>query len=209
MKNIQIRIAALASAILPFTAVSAAAASEGLETTDTSPIKYDGSMTGNLVSVLIALAVIVGLIVLVIRLLSRRNRGWGANRALRTLGGVALGQHKSLQVVELAGKVYIVGIGEDVRLLDKIDDPEEASRIIAVMEQQNNVTWNSAAITDFMNKFRKRNGSQDSHSATDGNEGPDFERLLRKKLDEQSQRKQQVETLLRSPNQSDRLMDDE
>ncbi|EFM13069.1 conserved hypothetical protein [Paenibacillus curdlanolyticus YK9] len=208
MKNIQIRIAALATAILPFTALHAAAASEGLETTDTAPT-FDGSMTGSLVSVLIALAVIIGLIVLVIKLLSRRNRGWGTNRALRTLGGVALGQHKSLQVVELTGKVYIVGIGEDVRLLDKIDDPEEAARIIAVMEQQNNITWNAATITDFMNKFRKRDGSQAVQDPTRANEGPDFERLLRKKLDEQSQRKQQVETLLRSPNQSDRLMDDE
>ncbi|WP_127531898.1 FliO/MopB family protein [Paenibacillus kobensis] len=206
MKNNQIRIAALATAIMPFSALKAAAASEGLETPDTAPTY--GSMTGSLVTVLIALAVIIGLIIFAIKFLARRNRGWGANRALRALGGVPLGQHKSIQVVELAGKVYVVGIGEDVRLLDRIDDPEEAARIINQMEQTSGAGWNPAAFSDLMNRFRNR-GDQTTSETKGSNEGPDFELMLRQKLDEQSQRKQQVETLLRSSNQSDRLMDDE
>jgi len=202
----QIRIAALATAILPYTALKAAAASEGLDAPDAAPT-FDSGMTGSLVTVLIALAVIVGLIVFAIKLLARRNRGWGANRALRSLGGVPLGQHKSVQVVELAGKVYVVGIGDDVRLLDRIDDPEEAARIIGLMEQTSGASWNPAAFSDLMNRFRNR-GAQAPETKV-SNEGPDFELMLRRKLDEQSQRKQQVETLLRPSNQSDRLMDDE
>ena len=59
--------------------------------------------------------------------LSQRNRGWGTNRALRSLGGIPLGQNKSLQVVELSGRVYIVGVGDNITLLDKIDEPEDSA----------------------------------------------------------------------------------
>ncbi|GFN31883.1 flagellar biosynthetic protein FliO [Paenibacillus xylaniclasticus] len=208
MKKNQIRIAALATAIMPMTALRAAAASEGLEKSDTvQPATY-GSMTGNLVTVLIALAVVIGLIIFAIKFLARRNRGWGTNRALRALGGIPLGQNKSIQVVELAGKVYVVGVGDDVKLIDRIDDAVDAARIIQEMEQTSGAGWNSAAFSDLMNRFRNR-GNQASSESKGSNEGPDFELMLRQKLDEQSQRKQQVETLLRSSNQSDRLMDDE
>ena len=57
----------------------------------------------------------------------QRNRGWGTNRALRSLGGIPLGQNKSLQVVELSGRVYVVGVGDSITLLDKIDDPEASA----------------------------------------------------------------------------------
>jgi flagellar protein FliO/FliZ len=207
MSKSQLRVAALATAILPLLEGKAAAASEGLETTDTAPT-FDGNMTGTLITVMIVLAVIICLIVFLIKMLARRNRGWGANRALRTLGGVPLGQHKSLQVVELAGKVYVVGVGEDVTLIDKLEDAEQASHIISSMEQSNAISWNSAALSDLIGKLKRSKHASDSIAADSSSEGPDFERMLRRKLDEQSQRKQQVESLLRTPNQSDRLMDE-
>lgn len=207
MNNSQLRVAALATAILPFMAGKAAAASEGLDTTE-SALHLDTNYTGTLITVMIVLAVIIGLIILLIKLLARRNRGWGANRALRTLGGVPLGQNKSLQIVELAGKVYVVGVGENITLIDKLDDQEQASQIISLMEQSNAISWNPAALTDLFGKLKKNNRANDNAESELSSEGPDFERMLRRKLDEQSQRKQQVETLLRTPNQSDRLMDE-
>jgi flagellar protein FliO/FliZ len=76
------------------------------------------------------------------------------------------------------------------------------------MEQSNAISWNSAALSDLIGKLKRSKHASDSIAADSSSEGPDFERMLRRKLDEQSQRKQQVESLLRTPNQSDRLMDE-
>lgn len=84
---------------------------------------------GNLLWVIIVLAVIIGLIIMVIRFLAQKNRSWMGNRAIRLLGGVALGQNKSLQIVEIGRSLYLIGVGENVQLLEKVEQPEEVSEI--------------------------------------------------------------------------------
>ena len=118
-----------------------------------------GPGAGYLIWVIVALMLVIGLIILVIKWLSQRNRGWGTNRALRSLGGIPLGQNKSLQVVELSGRVYIVGVGDSITLLDKIDEPEEALAVMDAIEQQNSRTWNTPSLTNLVDRFRNRNSN--------------------------------------------------
>ncbi|MCU6340085.1 flagellar biosynthetic protein FliO, partial [Enterobacter quasiroggenkampii] len=85
----------------------------------------DGYLS-SLLTVLLSLAVIIVLIVLFIKLLSRKNRMWQMNQSIRTLGGTGLGPNKSMQIVEVGDVVYVLGIGEDITLIDKISDPAQA-----------------------------------------------------------------------------------
>ncbi|WP_371753269.1 flagellar biosynthetic protein FliO [Ferviditalea candida] len=101
----------------------------GLGDGGTGDNSYVGSYIGSLLTVVIALVVIIGLIILLIRFLAFKNRSFMSNRTIRILGGVPLGQNKSLQIVEIGQKIYMIGVGEDIRLIDKIDDPEEVQRL--------------------------------------------------------------------------------
>jgi len=56
-----------------------------------------------LLKVILALLVIIGLIVWLLRLLSRRGRMFRTPQAMQSWGGVPLGQNKSLQLVEVGG----------------------------------------------------------------------------------------------------------
>jgi len=56
-----------------------------------------------LLKVILALLVIIGLIVWLLRLLSRRGRMFRTHQAMQSWGGVPLGQNKSLQLVEVGG----------------------------------------------------------------------------------------------------------
>ncbi|SFS79200.1 flagellar biosynthetic protein FliO [Paenibacillus sp. BC26] len=166
-----------------------------------------GTSIGYYIWVIIALMLVVGLIILVMKWLSSRNRGWGTNRALRSLGGIPLGQNKSLQVVELSGRVYVVGVGEDITLLDKIDDPETASAILEAIEQQNGRTWNTPNLTDFIGRFRKTNKA-DEPTSEPWQAATSFKELLNNGMMRQSDQKQKVEELLKERNQNDRLLDE-
>jgi len=158
---------------------------------------------GSLVWLIVALLIVIGLIVVFIKFLSSRNRAWGANRSLRSLGGVTLGQNKSLQVVEAAGRIYVVGVGEDVALIDKITDPDTVADVVASLEDQAARTWNPAAVADLWNKVRTRGGKTDPE-AENWNDSS-FEAMLSEKLNRQTDRRNRMESLLGESKTRDRL----
>jgi flagellar protein FliO/FliZ len=181
------------------------AAAEPPDISDTPDIGSPG--IGYLIWVIVALMLVIGLIILLIKWLSARNRGWGSNRALRSLGGIPLGPNKSLQVVELSGRIYVVGVGDSVTLLDKIEDTVEASAVLKAIEQQNGSQWNGSSFADLLNRFRNR--GQDSQPTSEPwQAAASFQEMLQDKMKRQSVQKQKVEDLLKEQNHNDRLLDE-
>lgn len=103
-----------------------------LDTVTTDWQQTDG--IGSLIAVILALAFIIILIVLLIRFLASRNQFWSRTGTIRHLGGVGIGQHKSVQLVLIGGKLYVIGVGNDVRLLDMIEDEAQIRDIVQSME---------------------------------------------------------------------------
>lgn len=199
------RLASLGMAsVIASPAIAAAAAAEA----EGAPSVSSGSMAGSILWVIVSLAIVIALIYIVIKWLAKRSQAWGANRSLRSLGGIALGHNKSLQVVEVAGRLYVIGVGEDVRLLDLIDDKEEAQAIIASLANKPAAAWSSAAMADAWKKLR---GSKDNAQTApqDWTSAGSFERLLSDNMSKQSDRKQQLESLLQQSIHNERSMDDE
>ncbi|TFE24417.1 flagellar biosynthetic protein FliO [Cohnella luojiensis] len=163
-----------------------------------------GSATAwDLIWVLFVLAIIVGLIVIVLRFLAKRNRGWGMNRSLRSLGGFPLGTNKSMQIVEWNGRIYVLGIGDDVRLLESITDPEAVAALLA--EHDSNTAHTGAVMPEWLRKLTQRNNPQndDMASKSSGNNAS-FEQTLENRLRQLSERRQRVEQLLEESRSGDR-----
>lgn len=177
---------------------------EELEDLPPPGLAIDSNVAGNLVWVIVALLIVVGLIILLIRFLASRNRGWGGSCSLRTLAGTGLGPNKSLQIVELAGRIYVVGVGNEVTLLDKIDDPSEVEAIVALLEQQSG-SWGS--VSDYIRKIRQ-GGSSGEQAEAQWNEATPFNEVLQEKLQRQTERSQAMQAILRDSNQKDRLRDE-
>lgn len=83
-----------------------------------------GSLIFSIIRTLFALLLILALIYLLIRFLSRRNKGFNQVKALENLGGISVGQNKSIQIVRIGEKVFMVGVGDNVELLQEIDDKD-------------------------------------------------------------------------------------
>ncbi|EXX91339.1 flagellar protein [Paenibacillus darwinianus] len=212
MSNYSVHLALSSLAFLTVmpSAVRAAGDTNGtMNNLDGPPAEIVGStsMAGSLIWVIVSLILVIGLIVFVIKFLAGRSRIWGANRSLRSLGGVALGQNKSLQVVDVAGQLYVVGVGEDVRLLDKIEDPEQAQAIIRLLDQTSQLMWNTAAVGSLMNRLRNRTAVGGLRE-TETIEDDAFRTILQDKLQRQAETKHKVETLLNENSSKDRLRDE-
>jgi flagellar protein FliO/FliZ len=179
---------------------------DGLSGGDNAPPDIPDGMDaiGNAIGVIVALVIVIILIVFTLRFLSSRTRAWGQNRSLRSLGGIALGQNKSLQVIEVGGRVYLVGVGENVTLIDRIDDAEEAGRLIAVLENPAPQPIKVPLLGEWLNRLR--GGRKDSE--TESWNVSEFEAMLRSNLERQAGRKQQFESLMNDPNAKDRLRDE-
>ncbi|OEG00413.1 hypothetical protein BHF71_00450 [Vulcanibacillus modesticaldus] len=58
------------------------------------------------------------------------------------LGAIPLGPNKTIQVVEIGNKIYILGVGEDVRLIQIIEENEDIKAIKKVADiQPNRIPW--------------------------------------------------------------------
>lgn len=90
--------------------------------------------------VILALAFVIVLIILVIRFLATRNQLWSRAGAIRHLGGIGIGQHKSVQLVQIGSKLYVLGVGNDIRLLDKVEDPADIRDILEAMKPASSFT---------------------------------------------------------------------
>jgi len=200
-------------ALRPMYAVSAANAlgeKDNVDAPDYIP-GNDVNMFGSLVWLVISLAIVIVLIVIVIKWLSQRNRAWGTNASLRSLGGIALGQNSSVQVIEVAGRVYIVGVGESVSLIDKLDDPEQARAVLEALEAKQQTGWMNNPIEMLINKLRKKQPDEAAHNPVNEqwNSTASFQQLLNNQMNMRSDRKKQLEDMLNDTKTNERLMDDE
>ncbi|RUT29723.1 flagellar protein [Paenibacillus zeisoli] len=154
----------------------------------------------SLITVIVVLAVIIVLIVLLIRFLGRRNRFFSKTRSIRTVGAVGLGPNKSLQVIEIGNTVYLIGVGEDISLLDKISDPDEVEVLLSSFEEETPEFGNlTSALSGLVSRFRKEPPSEGEELV----ETP-FHEVFESKLRKLPNRKQQMEELLQDEQTKDR-----
>ncbi|TJY43177.1 flagellar protein [Cohnella pontilimi] len=162
-----------------------------------------GTNAWDLLRVLFVLALVVGLIIVLLRYFAKRNRGWWMNRSLRSLGGLPLGTNKSLQVVEWNGRIYVLGVGENVTLLDSITDADLAASLLADYE----TAPSSAvpALPEWLRKWSRRaSGQGNDGQVPDSESRPNFEQALENRLRELAERRQRVEKLLEERPSGDR-----
>lgn len=170
-----------------------------------------GELLGNLVWVMVALGIVIVLIVLLSKWLSKRSKIWGVNRALRSLGGTPLGQNSSLQVVELSGRIYVVGVGQNVTLLDKIDDPLQVEELLAAFDREASQSFNMGKFN--LSSIAKWKEARQGNTRKEQNETTiqdnNFEDLLQNQLNQRTMRNEQLKQLIKDAKSNERLMDNE
>lgn len=160
------------------------------------PIEGLGGSAGDglaaLLKVILALLVVIGLIVWLLRLLTRRGRFFRTHQAMQSWGGIPLGQNKSLQLVEVGGVFYLIGVGDEVRLIDKITSPEEAERLRRLLAEESE-TAGARTFTRIRDWLDRRKPAEAARKESEP-DSPSFHELIHRKMQQLSeQRRQQMD----------------
>ncbi|MFD1177203.1 flagellar biosynthetic protein FliO [Paenibacillus puldeungensis] len=157
------------------------------------PYNGDVNLWGNLVTVIVVLGLILVLIVVLIRFLGKRNRLLTQSQSIRTLGAIGLGPNKSLQVVEIGGSIYLIGVGEDISLVDKISDSAEVALMVQAFEEERTEFAGFASVmSGLISRFKKEQPQEEEL------EGTAFHEVFQSQLKKMPNRKRQMEELLQN-----------
>lgn len=131
------------------------------------------------IKMIFALLFVIALLYGLLRFLNKRNRSFQHNQLIHNLGGVGVGQGKSIQLMQIGNSLYLVGIGENINLLKEITDPQEIEELTKLYEDKLGTVQTLPYIMELMNKLTKNK----THKAKN-NENPSFNETFQKKLDD-------------------------
>lgn len=143
------------------------------------------------------LVVILGLFIVIIKLLARKNKFVLPGRTVKSLGGMPLGQNKSVQVVEIGNTLYVLGVGNDIRLVARIDDPAEIEAI-RTSAAGSGEGQGFPAFKEWFASLTKRNAGKES-----GEVGGNFQQIFQEKMLTMTNRKKKVEEWMLEDNPTD------
>ncbi|MBO8171006.1 MAG: flagellar biosynthetic protein FliO [Bacillaceae bacterium] len=180
------------------------------ESVDTGDSPLTGSQSYDFFSLFIKMLVIllfiIVLIYALIRFLSFRKRPFHQGNLLSHLGGISLGANKSVQLVQVGRSLYLLGVGEDVRLIQQIENQDEIDELLSMVKKQHQsafqISWPSW-LKEKLEKMqmihqKKRENEQDINQDS-------FQSMLQQKLSEvKSNREKARQTYLQSQQDEER-----
>lgn len=89
----------------------------------------------NFLKMIFALLLVLALIYLILLFMKKRNKLQANSHLLENLGGISLGSSKSVQLIKVGDKVYLIGVGESVQLMTEITDETLKETLLAESEE--------------------------------------------------------------------------
>lgn len=138
--------------------------------------------------VLIALVFVIGLLLFILKYLNKRNFNYQQNAVIKNIGGLSLGQQKSVQLLLIGKRVYVVGVGDNIQLLKEIESEEEIDHLLNQIENKQSMVNTSPYIAQLINRFSQKKRHQDI------SESPKFNDMFNEKIGKiKQQRRDELE----------------
>lgn len=160
----------------------------------TTPVQNSkpGLTAGDYIRALFALIFVIGLLYALLKFMNRKNRLYDKNRLMKNLGGISLGQQKSIQLIIVGDTYYLVGVGEDIRLLKEITDENEIAALLEYYEEAEEIPF-QGPMEKLISKLSPMNKKQPKK---EGQATEDFSEILKDRLSEiKKERKKQFNRL--------------
>ncbi len=157
-----------------------------------------------MLQVIVSLAFIIGLMLLLIKIFAHKNRSWMSGRTVRLLGGVPLGQNKSLQIAKVGRTIYLLGVGDNVQMIDKIEESAEVEHILDsfAAEHSGGSRYGAGMLGKWLGKLKNRGtDEEDDHPDL----ASSFQEIFHNKMKHTLSRKQIADEWLHEERRKDRL----
>ncbi|MGM7701183.1 flagellar biosynthetic protein FliO [Pseudalkalibacillus sp. Hm43] len=141
------------------------------------------SSVGTMFKVLFALAFVVALLILVLKLLHKRTQVVQQGKGIQTLGGTMLGNHRSVQLVKVGNRILVVGVGDNVELIKEIEDPDEIDSLLRMNESPSSPGDSIKGLNSWFNALRNNDAQQGKSN---------FRNILDKQLSDSKQKRNSI-----------------
>lgn len=152
--------------------------------------KAVGLTFGDFLKMIFATLFVIALLYFVLKLVNKKGMFHNKSETLVNLGGLTVGNNRSVQLIKVGERLLVVGVAENIQLLAEIEKGEEFNQIIMNYNQKMD---QMAQPNDFISRIvRLINGGKKEEKG----EQASFQMLLKKNLNELSdQRKKTLEEL--------------
>lgn len=176
---------------------------QGLPTSDYPSTDPTGTF-GMIFKVIFFLVLIILLFYVLVRYVAKKNKGTMFGNSIRSIGGVPLGQNKSIQIVEIGHSLFVVGVGDNIQLLDKINDADEVAYITELLISSQDDRMGFGTVSKWISKLtiRKKDIEEEVEMTST------FQQVFHDKLQRVTNRNRNVEEWLSDQKQKDRLNDE-
>lgn len=128
---------------------------------------------------------IIALIYFFLKFLAKKQKQLQQHQLFQNLGGVTLGQNKSIQLVKMGDKLFVVGVGDQITLLQIIEEPGQVAALIEETDVQSSITT-----PDWLAKWLPKREQQGEGDAYQGEQS--FRTLFERSLGAQSSQRSQL-----------------
>lgn len=164
-----------------------------IEESTTITTKEDTSLVVILFKLIFYTLLILLMIYALIKFLAVRQKKLQPNQAVKLMGGTPLGNNKSLQLVKVGEKVYLIGVGDQVTLIKEFSESDEINNIESDLENQSTLfTSPLTTISTSLVNFSKEKISKSMETKPNLSFEHLFKQSLTKQKDKQDQLKQDL-----------------
>ncbi|MEJ8776912.1 flagellar biosynthetic protein FliO [Pseudogracilibacillus sp. ICA-222130] len=110
----------------------------------------------NIIKMIFALFLILALLYIILLFLKRKNYTNVQHGNIQNIGGLVLSTNKSVQLIKIGEKVYMLGVGDNVQLLEEITDEHTIQQLEKTAEEKMDP---SNYIPSFLKKDKEKDES--------------------------------------------------
>ena len=159
---------------------------------ESEPSLFEGdneevSFWGLVIRFLLALALVVVLIYVLLKLMNKFTSKQGQLNNLENLGGVSVGMNKSVQLVKVGTKVYLLGVGDTVELLTEITDQAFIDQLMS-----NSQVPGADLFSKVTQSFQQKQSKSEDNSSQNEPRNDSFSTLFKGELEQMKQKQEKI-----------------
>ena len=159
---------------------------------ESEPSLFEGdneevSFWGLVIRFLLALALVVVLIYVLLKLMNKFTSKQGQLNSLENLGGVSVGMNKSVQLVKVGTKVYLLGVGDTVELLTEITDQAFIDQLMS-----NSQVPGADLFSKVTQSFQQKQSKSEDNSSPNEPRNDSFSTLFKGELEQMKQKQKKI-----------------
>lgn len=146
----------------------------------------------DVLKMIVATVFVIILLYFILRMINKRSLHFNESQTIQNLGGTSLGTNRSVQLIRVGKRIFLIGVGENVQLLKEFDHEDEIREIIENYNEKMDQMLKPTDLVSRLSKiFQKEKENAEEKSSFSSTFQQQLERISkeRKKVYEQLEKK--------------------